>query len=273
MARVERHTIDLDGERISYLEAGSGDPVLLLHGTFWSRVWQPVLPALGASVRAIALDFPGFGRSGGRIEREQATLPALAGTALRFADAIGIRGSFGLAGHDIGGGVAQQIAVDAASRVSALALVNSVLYDSWPVPAVERFQDPAVAAAVTPDEMVAGRRQSLAKAVARDLDTAETDEYVEPWWDEDRTRSWTAMAGAADPQYTLDAVPKLEQAGHRIALIWGEDDEFQPVGYAERLARELPNAELTRVPGARHIPMEDEPALVADALARHFTSS
>lgn len=267
---MERRTTLLDGERISYLEAGESDPVLLLHGTFWSRVWQPVLPRLGMGVRAVAMDFPGFGCSAGRLEREEATLPALADLTLRFAEAVGIDDTFGIGGHDIGGGVAQVVAANAPARVSAMALVNSVLYDSWPVSTVARFKDPDVAAAVTPGELVDGRRKSLEKAVARTLQADEVEEYLAPWRDEDRTRSWTAMAGAADPRYTLDAVPALKDAGLPIALIWGEDDEFQPVEYAERLAADVATAALQRIPGARHIPMEDAPDTVADALLRHF---
>ena len=70
-----------------------------------------------------------------------ATAPALADLVLRMVDALGIEGAFAVAGHDIGGAVAQQVAVRGEGRVSRLALVNSVLYDSWPVPALEQFRD------------------------------------------------------------------------------------------------------------------------------------
>jgi pimeloyl-ACP methyl ester carboxylesterase len=40
---MTRATIDVGGIPISYLTAGEGPLVLLLHGTYWSRVWQPVL--------------------------------------------------------------------------------------------------------------------------------------------------------------------------------------------------------------------------------------
>ncbi len=40
---VRRREVVVDGTRLSYLHAGSGTPVLLLHGTFWSRVWEPIL--------------------------------------------------------------------------------------------------------------------------------------------------------------------------------------------------------------------------------------
>ena len=75
----ERRAVEVESTPISYLHAGSGAPVLLLHGTFWSRVWEPVLPAIGrAGFEAFAVDFPGFGASGGRLTRAQASVPALA---------------------------------------------------------------------------------------------------------------------------------------------------------------------------------------------------
>lgn len=54
--QVLRKTVNVNGTGLSYLEAGtgSGTPLLLLHGTFWSRVWLPVLPALAAQGRCVA---------------------------------------------------------------------------------------------------------------------------------------------------------------------------------------------------------------------------
>ncbi len=52
-------------------------------------------------------------------------------------------------------------------------------------------------------------------------------------------------------------------------LLWGMDDAFQHVEYAERYARELPETNLLQVPG-RHIPQEDSPAPVAAALTQFF---
>jgi len=47
---TRRETIDVGGVPISYLTAGEGGPLLLLlHGTYWSRVWQPVLDGIAAA--------------------------------------------------------------------------------------------------------------------------------------------------------------------------------------------------------------------------------
>jgi pimeloyl-ACP methyl ester carboxylesterase len=76
---VERATIDVDGVPASYLAAGDGPMVLLLHGTYWSRVWLPVLEDVAAAgPRPVAVDLPGCGRSGGELTPETATVPKLA---------------------------------------------------------------------------------------------------------------------------------------------------------------------------------------------------
>jgi pimeloyl-ACP methyl ester carboxylesterase len=164
--------------------------------------------------------------------------------------------------------VAQNLA--ASGRVTKLALVNSVLYDSWPVPAVSRFRNPEQAQGISTEELVDLRRASLRKALARELSAAEEEEYLSPWRNEEGTRSWTAMAAAADARYTMELVEPLRKLGLPTLLLWGEEDEFQPVGYAERFEREMPNVRLVTIPGARHIPMEDDPERVGYELARFF---
>ncbi|WP_353616707.1 alpha/beta fold hydrolase [Arthrobacter sp. AQ5-05] len=109
--RVSRAQIQVKGTLLSYLEAGGGSavPLFLLHGTFWSRAWLPVLPGLAAHSRCVALDLPGFGASDGELDVHNATVPELARTVLAAADALSMA-RFDLAGHDIGGGIAQHLA-------------------------------------------------------------------------------------------------------------------------------------------------------------------
>jgi pimeloyl-ACP methyl ester carboxylesterase len=258
---MQRQDITVDGVRWSVLASGATDaaPVLLLHGTFWSRVWQPVLPALGSRLRCLALDFPGFGHSAGEMSVDRADVPALADQVLRAADVLGLE-TFDVAAHDIGGGVAQHLAVHAGRRVRRMVLMNSVMFDSWPVPAVERFRDPQVRADTSVGDLVEARRASMAKAVARPLSKAEVENYVSVWQEPQRARSWMAMAAAADPAFTLDLVPGLVQAKVPTRLVWGRDDEFQKLSYARKYVDTVPVADLVEVPG-RHIPTEDSPEL------------
>ncbi|GAA1525520.1 pimeloyl-ACP methyl ester carboxylesterase [Agromyces terreus] len=265
---VSRTEIDVHGRSASYLTAGSGGPaLLLLHGTYWSRVWQPVIPALAdAGLRPIAVDLPGLGRSEGELALETATVPALADWVTRFVSALGLTGPIVVVGHDIGGAIAQHLVVHGGVEASALVLANSVTYDSWPVPGVARFRDPDVVAATTAEEVLAARRQSVTTALAGAATDDLVAEYVDPWTQAHVRRSWMAMAGAADSRFTLDLVPGLRRSALPKLLIWGEDDGFQEVHHAERFAAEMPRTELVRIPAAGHIPMENAPELVADAL-------
>ncbi|MFI7124610.1 alpha/beta fold hydrolase [Nonomuraea sp. NPDC050153] len=263
-------TIDVDGRVASYLTGGERGPVvLLLHGTYWSRVWAPVIDGLAAAgLRPVAVDLPGLGRSGGELTAETAAVPALAAWVRRFAAAVGAGEPLSVAGHDIGGAVAQHLLVE--GEVRRLALVNSVTYDSWPVPGVARYRDPAVVAATTVEELLAARRKAVTVALGRPASEAELADYLDPWNDPRVGRSWMALAGAADSRYTLDLMPALKADETPKLLVWGEDDTFQEVRYAERFAAEVPDTTLVRVPGAGHIPMENDPAGVARALAEFF---
>jgi pimeloyl-ACP methyl ester carboxylesterase len=266
---LSREQIVVDGTPLSVLTAGDprARPLLLLHGTFWSRVWQPVLPALGEAARCLALDLPGFGASGGELDVEDATVPALAGTVLAAADALGLE-EFDLAGHDIGGGIAQHVAATS-GRVRKLVLMNSVMFDSWPVPAVERFRDPQVRAATTVKELLTARATSTRGSVARELTEEELADYLTPWQDPARVRSWTALAAAADPRYTMELVPALQEAALPTRLVWGRDDDFQKIGFARRYVEQIPGSDLVEVAG-KHIPPEDSPAAVAAAITTHL---
>ncbi|WP_454855933.1 alpha/beta fold hydrolase [Promicromonospora soli] len=267
--RVLRTTVQVDGEAASYLTVDQdGPPVLLLHGTYWSRVWLPVLDQLAeAGLRPIAVDLPGLGRSGGELTLETGTVPALADWVVRFASALKLSGPVAVVGHDIGGAIAQHLLAHDLLEVSRFALMNSVTYDSWPVSSVARFRDPEVAAATTAEEVLDARRQAVTGALAGAATERLIAEYLDPWTDARVRRSWLALAGAADSRYTLDLVPALKRSATPKLLVWGEDDGFQRLAYAERFAAEIPHTTLVRVPDAGHIPTENAPGRVAGALS------
>ena len=231
---TRRETVDVGGVPISYLTAGKGGRlVLLLHGTYWSRVWQSVLDEIAAAgLRPVVVDFPGFGRSGGELTVAEASIPRLAAWLARFLNAIGNDGPVMVAGHDIGGGVAQHLLISRVVDVPRLALVNAVMYDSWPVPGVARFRDPAVTAATSTEDVVAARRQSVMKALAGEAREAKIAEYLAPWTDPRVARSWLALAGAADNRYTLELLRGLRKSTTPKLLVWGGDDQFQTGGAA-----------------------------------------
>ncbi|UYM06662.1 alpha/beta fold hydrolase [Solicola gregarius] len=267
---VLRTAVQVDGEPASFLTAGrqGAPPVLMLHGTYWSRVWLPVLDHLAdAGLRPIAVDLPGLGRSGGELTPATATVPALADWVTRFVAALNLSGPVALAGHDIGGAIAQHLLAYDRLDVSRFALVNSVLYDSWPAPHVARFRD-----GDTGEGVLDARRQAITRVLADVATESLVADYADPWTDERVCRSWMALAGAADNRYTLDLVPALQRSTTPKLLIWGENDLHEKVEYAERFAAEMPRTTLIRIPNADHIPMENAPDRIGRALADFFAA-
>lgn len=126
-AEITRAFAETELGQVHYAEAGEGSPVLLLHQT--PRSWdeyREVLPLIGASRRAIAMDTLGFGDSceprGERIEdfAEGVTL---------LLDALGIP-TASLVGHHTGGVIAIEVAATAPERVDRLVLSSTPLSDA-----------------------------------------------------------------------------------------------------------------------------------------------
>src|SRR5271169_7215519 len=129
---VEECWMDFDGARMRYLRAGSGPPLILLHGLLgYSFSWRYTLPALAPYATVYAPDLLGAGFSD-RPRGLDHSMRATALRVLRFADQLGL-GSFDLLGTSRGGPVAMAAAaegLDAAgggtSRVRRLVLVCPV---------------------------------------------------------------------------------------------------------------------------------------------------
>ncbi len=120
--------VDNDGVRIHYLDEGSGEPMLLIHGhTFDRRIWDDVMPGLlAAGQRVLRPDLRGHGLSdrpqqGYHHSHHAADMAAVLDDAGLTAATI--------VGYSVGGAVALEMALTMPERVGALVLVAPVLPD------------------------------------------------------------------------------------------------------------------------------------------------
>ncbi len=124
--------IDVDGRPAAYGEAGSGMPVVFLHG--WGldhRVYKRALARLvAAGVRVVAPALPGFGGTGS-LPGRPAALGDFASWLGEFLDAIAVREPVLVVGHSFGGGVGIAFAHDHPRRVRGLVLINSIGASAW----------------------------------------------------------------------------------------------------------------------------------------------
>ena len=123
--KFEDKFVTVDGLNLRYIEAGSGPPLILMHGASLGSsadVFARNLPPLAqAGFRAIALDFPGFGLSDTPSDHSPAYRRA---SILKFMDALGIERA-ALLGHSQSGGPAVQTALQAPERVSHVAILGT----------------------------------------------------------------------------------------------------------------------------------------------------
>jgi pimeloyl-ACP methyl ester carboxylesterase len=89
------------------------------------------------------------------------------------------------------------------------------------------------------------------------------DGLLAPYKTEVGKLSLIRNAAALNTNLTTEITPLLPAINVPTLVIWGEDDEFQLVKYAERLVSDIPNARLVRVKDARHFVMLDHPVEVS----------
>ena len=125
------------GERMHYIDEGSGPTVLFVHGTpTWSFEWRHLVRALAPTHRCIAPDHLGFGLSD-RPATASYSPESHAGRLRELVDRLGLQ-DITLVVHDFGGVIGLPLAVDGAVRVTRLVVINSWMWDLGDDPEVRR---------------------------------------------------------------------------------------------------------------------------------------
>jgi len=122
---IQSHFARLDGVRLHYLAAGTGEPVMLLHGYAQnSHMWRPLMAELANTNRVIAPDLRGFGQSSKPPQGYDKK--SMAQDIHALAAALGFR-RVRIAGHDIGLMVAYAYAAQYPAAVERIALLDAFL--------------------------------------------------------------------------------------------------------------------------------------------------
>ncbi len=179
MDGFETMIIDTDGASINVRRAGSGRPVLLLHGFPQTLLmWRDIAPLLAADFTVVCADLRGYGDSGCPSSAEDHapySKRTMAQDMVAVMDTLGF-GRFAIAGHDRGGRVAYRAALDHPTRVDKLALL-----DVLPIDAVWDRADAHMALAFWPWSLLAQPEPLPERLLASAPEAVIDDALSENW--------------------------------------------------------------------------------------------
>jgi pimeloyl-ACP methyl ester carboxylesterase len=275
--RAMRRFADLRFGRIAYVERGSGQAALFLHGAPLNGFqWRGAIERLSAQRRCIAPDFMGLGYS--EIpEHQSLAADAQVSMLAAFLDALAIR-KVDIVASDSGGAVAQLFVAHHPKRVRTLLLTNcDVEPDSPPAkvkPVIEMARAGTLAEATAKwltDKALA--RSTFGAAVFRDPSrfADETIEYyVTPLVSTAlRREQYHAYHVALEPNPLAGVEASLKRSSVPVRIVWGAADDIFLQEDADYLDRTFPNSRgIRRVPEAKLFFQEEFPDVIAEEAQR-----
>lgn len=266
--------IELHGRRVIYRVAGSGPPVVLIHGMLNSSShWRSVALNLAREYTVIAPDLIGHGDSAA--PRGDYSLGAHASSIRDLLAAIGVdRAS--IVGHSLGGGVAMQFFYQFPQRTERLILVSSgglghevsPMLRTAALPGISALLSMTIHPGMTGALMNGGRRLRereirlgvYMQAIARALRPLENSEARQAFLQ--TLRAVIDVHGqrvsATDRLYLLERTPTM--------IVWGERDNTIPIQHGREAHEAIPHSYFKTLSKAAHFPHLEDPEGLADAL-------
>jgi pimeloyl-ACP methyl ester carboxylesterase len=278
--RFEAHEVDLHGHGAIYRTAGSGPPVVLIHGMInSSRHWEAVALRLSDSYRVIAPDLIGHGDSA--TPRGDYSLGAHAASIRDLLTTIGVERAT-IVGHSLGGGVAMQFFYQFPQRTERLVLISSG--------GLGREVSPLLRAAALPGASTVVRLaaqprlvsaidaagESLrARGVSKGVYLEAVARALRPLQDAGSRRAFIETlrsvidaqgqrVSARDRLYLLGDMPTL--------IVWGERDRTIPMAHGLEAHRAIRRCRFETLERAAHFPHLEDPEGLA-AVLRDFLDS
>jgi pimeloyl-ACP methyl ester carboxylesterase len=274
MTAITSSEITLPQGRIRYREAGSGDPVVLVHGLLTNaELWREVIPLLAQDFRVIAPDWPLGSHTIPLGPHADLTPSGLARIIADFLAALELE-DVTLVGNDTGGAICQLVAANHPDRLGRLVLTPCDAYENFLPPAFRPLQVLARvpgAVFVILNELRFGpaRRAPLAYGwVTKRADNALTRAWIQPALSSRAIRrEVAAVLKGISKRYTLEAAERFAGFKAPVLIAWAPEDRFFKLHYGERLAKAFPNARLELIEDSYTFVPVDQPRRTAELIA------
>ena len=259
---MDTHLIDIEDFKVNYIEIGSGEPVILLHGLGGSwEDWLELIPALSPVYRVCAIDFPGFGKSPPPPRQHEYDLVFVANFMRKFMDAKGYQRVF-LVGNSMGGGIALRCAMDDPERIQGVVLANgaglgkeiSGFNRALAFPGIARLAIPFIE-----KEHVRAIWKSM--FFNPELITPAMIDRTWEWIQKTETKKfliylYPKVLSIWGQKYLL--LPEAEKIRCPVLITWGINDAVLPVLHAVNAFQAIHSAQLTLIRDCGHVPQLEQ---------------
>ncbi len=268
----ESHFFDVPAGRLHYVDEGSGQPVVMVHGNpAWSFLYRDLVKRLRVGYRCIAVDHLGFGLSGK--PEEWSYLPEDHGANLTaLIDGLGLK-NITLVVQDWGGPIGLSYAVTHPENVARIVILNTW---AWPVDREPYYLAFRALVGGSIGRMLIRRYNFFARTLMpllfadrRKLSDAVHEHYLRPLADpEDRTGCLVLPKQVTGSSSWLgrirDGLPAL--AARPVLIVWGMKDIAFREKELNRWERTFPGARSIRLSFAGHFVQEEAPDELAYAI-------
>jgi pimeloyl-ACP methyl ester carboxylesterase len=272
-ARAEPQTVELAQGPIRYREAGSGEPIVFVHGLLVDgRLWDGPAERLSEGFRCLLPDWPMGSHKAGMNPGADLSPPGVARLIADFLAALDLDGVT-IVGNDTGGAVSQVLVTQHPERIARLVLTNCDSFDNFPpfpfnaMPPIARLPG-GMTALTLPFRLGPVRRATYGQLAKRPIAPELIDDWLAPSMrDVDIKRDARKFTAGMHKRHTLEAARRFGELELPVLLAWAPEDSFFKLADAERLRAAIPNARLETIPDAKTFVPLDQPERLAELIA------
>jgi len=269
--RLRFERIDTNSGKISILTAGTGEPVICIHGLGATKgSFLPTVAALADRFRMISLDLPGFGDSTKPILAPYHP-PFFARAVVDLLKAMGIRRAH-LIGNSMGGRVALELGLRHADRVRKIVCLAPSLawrrQRPW-APLVRLLRPELGLMQITPRAVVEQFVRRIIPAAGTSWVEAGVDEFLRAYLTPRGRMAFYAAARQIyleEPHGAKGFWTRLSKMEPETLFVWGKRDTLVPIGFAAHVKLALPSA-LHLELDCGHVPQLERPVETHGAIA------
>jgi len=272
--KKEIKKINVNGQNIAYLREGQGSTVLLIHGiTTYSFIWQEITQVLCRKYDVIAIDLLGCGRSDKPLDIDY-SLKNHSLILKEFIEILGIK-KLHLVGHDVGGGIAQIMAVNYPELFWDVTIINSVAYNFWPVQPIIAMRTPIVRqlAMASLDlgalKIIVKRGMFHKEKLTMDI----MESFSEPFKTKQGRKAFLHFAKSLNNRNLIEIDEDLKKLNLPFLIIRGDADVYLSAEISDKLKSTIANSKLTTISSGGHFIQLDEPELLSMEMMSFFSEN